>query len=166
MVQNDQLKPGETVVRILLRISADLAGPNKRQLVDGADFVRRQTHPKTRQPENGISLLRKSMFATATEIYNYIGSKKAMGTAECKLEQLTSKGFKYIVTGNREEHLSLRCPTCDKADLNSNQPCKPIGAKNFSDCQLFNADDPFDLNKIFQLAEAPAPRILTTNVDT
>jgi hypothetical protein len=158
MAQNDQLKPGETVVRVLLRGSGDPIGIHKRQSPDRADFVRRKIHPKTRQPENGISLLRKSVFATSSEMYNYIGSKKAMGMAECEVKQLIAKGFQFVVTGNREEHASLRCATCDKADITSKEPCKPTDARNFSDCKLCDADDPFGLHKIFQLKEAPAVR--------
>ena len=160
MAQDDQLKPDEIVIRVLLRASADPTAIYTKKSPARADFVRRKIHPKTRQPENGISLLRSSIFAALTEIYNYIGSKKAMYIAECKLEQLTSKGFKYVLTGNRKEHISLRCPTCDKADLNSNQPCKPMDCSNFSDCKLFIIEDPFDLHKIFQLKEAPAIRLI------
>ena len=157
MLQNDELDGDEIVVRVLIRTPAEMYGETKRQPLDAADFMRRLTHPKTKQAENGISLLRKKVLPTFEEIYNYIGSKKFMGIAECKLSQLTAREFKYIITGRRREHLSLRCPECDKNDLSSTKPCYPIDAAQLTDCRLF-ASDPFDLHKIFQLKEAPAIR--------
>src|ERR1700728_2639803 len=117
MVQDDQPRPNEAVIRIIIRHPAELFGIDKRELLDAMDFVRRKIHPKTKQPEDGISLLRKSAFATSNQMYSYIGSKKAMGIAECQLEDLTNKGFYYVITGNKGEHISLRCSVCNKADL-------------------------------------------------
>jgi sulfatase maturation enzyme AslB (radical SAM superfamily) len=82
-----------------------------------------------------------------------------MGIAECKLGNLTDKGLKYTVSGDKQEHLSLRCPDCNMLEREQGI-CKPQTGKTFNDCPFFGRD-PLGLDGLFEEVEAPAPRTLS-----
>jgi hypothetical protein len=157
MSQDENPKSDETVVRVLLRVPDEMSATRGRPHMDADDFVRSLSYGPSRLPENGLSLLRKDKFRTSQDIYEYIRSKKLMGIAECKFEQLISKHLEYRVTGVRHEHISLRCPGCDLSEQGLNRVCKPTGEVDFETCPFFQPDL-FDLISIFRETEGPAPR--------
>lgn len=132
---NDDPKADEIVTRVLLRERAEMIGPFAKPHMDEEDFLRRKRYRTTGQPENGMSLLRKNKSLTSTDVYEYIGSKKHMGTAECLLSELKIKGLRYKVSGKNREHISLRCPDCDMVDLPQGI-CKPTSAPTCESCPL------------------------------
>ncbi len=158
MAQNDEPKSDEIVIRGLLRVPDEM-GPLGRPHKDKRDFLRREKYLSTGKPENGISVFRKKIFDSPQKFYDRISSKKPMGIAECKLGSLTDKGLKYTVSGDKQEHLSLRCPDCDMLEREQGI-CKPQAGKTFNECPLFGRDQ-LGLNELFEEVEAPAPRTLS-----
>lgn len=157
MPNNDDPKPEEIVLRGLLRLPAELDPATGRPHKDRDDFVRRRVY-KQNGPENGLSVFRRCKYSTNEALYSRIGSKKPMGTAECTIGDLTARNIKHIVGGEKNDHLSLRCPDCDMAcepDI-----CKPVTGASFDDCPFFDKADPLDLNGCFRETEAPKPRAL------
>ena len=135
------LSPDEILVRVIKRMPSDTR--QKGQL----DFIRSKNYLKTGKPENGISLLRKTVMSL-DEMYVYVrASKWLKGAAECKLDKLEKVGLKYLVTGDRDEHLSLRCSNCDMATWPN--VCEP---SDKTVCPLFR-NDPFELNEKFKLID-------------
>lgn len=114
MPNNDDPKPEEIVLRGLLRLPAELDPATGRPHKDRDDFVRRRVY-KQNGPENGLSVFRRCKYSTNEALYSRIGSKKPMGTAECTIGDLTARNIKHIVGGEKNDHLSLRCPDCDMA---------------------------------------------------
>lgn len=156
MSQDDLNNPSETVIRLILRLPRETTGAFARLHQDSDDFERRRDYRGTGKPENGLSLLRKEKFNPLPGIYDYVKGNKWIGSSECTIEQLRAKNLQFIVTGNNEEHISLRCPTCNLSK-DPNEPCKPKDGKSPYDCPFFQ-DDPFDLNRIFEEIDAPSPR--------
>jgi hypothetical protein len=157
MSHDDQPKAKETVIRGLLRLPSEMKGKLSRLHQDEDDFLRRTDYRKTGLPENGISIFRKCKFKSLEEFYRRLGSKKASGCTETPLETLLNKGLKYKVSGEKQEHISLRCPDCDMVDLEAGI-CKPTKGASFADCPFFDKSDPLDLNGAFKEVEAPSFR--------
>ena len=157
MSQDDELKREEIVIRGLLRLPAEMKGDFARLHQDEDDFLRRTDYRGTGLPENGLSVFRKCKFDSSEEFYSRLGTKKACGLTESPLGALLDKGLKYKVTGEKQEHISLRCPDCDMVDLESGI-CKPTSGASFADCPFFDKADPLDLNGAFKEVEAPAFR--------
>ena len=103
-------------------------------------------------------MFRKCKFESLEEFYGRLGSKKACGFSETSLGALLDKGLKYRVSGQKQEHISLRCPDCDMVDLETGI-CKPATGASFADCPFFDKSDPLDLNGAFKEVEAPAFRV-------
>lgn len=156
MAGGKKLNSKEIVVRLLIRLPAELSGQFARPAQDTEDFLRKENYKKTGQPENGLSFLRKSKLPTAESLYGYVKTKKPIGYSECSLGDLEAKHLKYLVTGPNDEHLSVRCSDCDMADGKGNV-CKPEKARHFGACPLFGIDY-YDLNKLLKIIEKPAPR--------
>ncbi|MBP6746841.1 hypothetical protein KA344_16500 [bacterium] len=153
MSAKDKLKPGEKVIRGLLRLRSQLTGDSGRPHQDKDDFLRRGNYQNSGMPENGLSVFRRTIYQSNAEFYARIGSKKAMGASECALDELVSKGFKVEISGERDEHVSLRCPDCDMASRP--KVCKPKGGASFADCPFFDKTDPLNLNTLFKEVEPP-----------
>jgi hypothetical protein len=132
MSRDDQQKAKETVIRGLLRLPSEMKG----------EFAR---------------LHQDAKFKSMEEFYSRLGSKKACGVTEASLEALLNKGLKYKVSGEKQEHISLRCPDCDMVDLEAGI-CKPTKGASFADCPFFDKSDPLDLHGAFKEVEAPAFR--------
>lgn len=149
----DNPKPEEIVLRGLLRLPAELDPETGRPHQDRDDFVRRKVYMKN-GPENGLSVFRRCSYPSNEDFYKRIGSKKPMGTTECTLSVLSDKGIKHVVSGENNEHISLRCPDCDLSE--SPNICKPTNSTSFDDCPFFDKTDPLDLNGCFNETEAPS----------
>jgi|SRR5579885_427014 len=158
MPNQDDPKPEEIVLRGLLRVPEELEPETGRPHQDRRDFIRRRVYQKN-GPENGLSVFRRSKYPTNEALYNRIGSKKPIGTAECVLSDLTKKGIKALVGGEKNDHISLRCPDCDMASKPN--ICKPVHGASFDDCPFFDNGDPLDLNGCFKETEAPKKRTLS-----
>jgi hypothetical protein len=105
----------------------------------------------TGKPENGLSVFRQLKYPTAQSFYARLRMpKKAKGMATCTLATLEKMGITYIMDGADNEHLSLRCPDCDKGDI-----CKPTGGASFANCPFFDKADPLDVTGKFDEIEAP-----------
>lgn len=157
MSQDDKPKGEETVIRGLLRLPAEMKGEFARLHQDEDDFLRRTDYRQTGLPENGLSVFRKCKFESLDEFFSRLGSKKPCGVSEAPFGALLEKGLKYKVSGEKQEHISLRCPDCDMVDLDTGI-CKPAGGASFADCPFFDKSDPLDLNGTFKEVEAPAFR--------
>lgn len=158
MAGSKKLNSNEIVVRLLIRLPSELSGQFARPAQDTEDFLRKENYKKTGRPENGLSFLRKSKLPTAEALYGYVKTKKPIGYSECSLGELEAKNLKYLVTGQNDEHLSVRCSDCDLAD-GQGKVCKPEKAKDFGACPFFGIDN-YDLNKLLKVVETPAPRQL------
>jgi hypothetical protein len=138
-----RLKSDEILVRVIFRRAKDTARPS----MDELDFNRRERFAGLDKPENGLSLLRRAVLSL-NEMYEYVGSPyKLKGAAECQLSKLESLSLNYIVTGKKNEHVSLRCHICNMAE--SPATCCP---KDGSDCPMFR-NDKYSLTKTFRLIE-------------
>ena len=157
MSEDDQPAGTEKVVRGLLRFPRELTGPYARLHQDIDDFIRRLEYRDTGLPENGISVFRMSKFASAADFYAKLKTKKPVGYAQCELSSLNALGLKHKVSGQNNEHVSLRCPDCNMIEL-AEGICKPTDKASFADCPLFDKSDPFELNKKFKEQEAPMAR--------
>jgi len=157
MANQDEPNPGEIVLRGLLRVPDELDPENGRPHQDRDDFVRRRVYLKN-GPENGLSVFRRCIYPTNEAFYKRIGSKKPMGTSECMLSDLTDRGIKYTVSGDKNDHLVLRCPDCNMA--NKPDICKPTSGASFDDCPFFDKTDPLNLNTSFKETEVPKKREL------
>jgi hypothetical protein len=157
MSKHDEPKPEEIVLRGLLRLPEELDPETGRPHQDRDDFIRRRVYQKN-GPENGLSVFRRCKYPTNEAFYNRIGSRKPMGTSECTLSDLTGKDIKHIVSGDDNDHLSLRCPDCNMAS--KPDICKPVSGASFDDCPFFEKTDPLDLNTSFKETEAPKKRVL------
>jgi hypothetical protein len=136
------LNPNEILVRVIKRMPADTRQKGK------LDFIRSKNYLKTDKPENGISLLRLAVMSL-DEMYAYVRAFKwTKGAAECKVGELENIGLKYLVSGSKSEHVSLRCLNCDMST--SPNICQP---SDKSVCPLFR-NDPFGLNEKFKLIDA------------
>lgn len=156
MAGSKKVNSEEIVVRLLIRLPSELSGQFARPTQDTEDFLRKENYKNSGRPENGLSFLRKSKLPTAEALYGYVKTKKPIGYSECSLDDLQAKTLKYLVTGQNDEHLSVRCSDCDMADGQGNI-CKPEKAKDFGACPFFGIDN-YDLNKLLQVVETPAPR--------
>ncbi|MBK7838793.1 MAG: hypothetical protein QG625_3509 [Cyanobacteriota bacterium erpe_2018_sw_39hr_WHONDRS-SW48-000098_B_bin.30] len=158
MPKDEKLKRSETVVRVLVRLPAELKG---RPTQDTEDFLRKKDYNNTGLPENGLSFLRKSILQTPDELYAYLRSKKPMGYSECTLGELADKHLKYKVTGAKNEHLSVRCADCNMIEnKDKGIVCMPEKSKGFENCPFFGVD-PYDLNLLLNVVEKPAARKLS-----
>jgi hypothetical protein len=135
------LSPKEVLVRVIKRMPEDIRQKGK------LDFIRSKNYLKTGKPENGFSLLRKAVMSL-DEMYAYVKAFKWLkGAAECQLDKLEKVGLKYLVTGDKSEHVSLRCSDCDMAVWPN--ICQPTDK---SICPLFR-NDPFALDEKFKLVD-------------
>ena len=123
MTKDGQLKPGEILIRGLIRLPSELNGEFGRLHQDKSDFLRKSHYRKTGEPENGISVFRKSKYPTNPEFYARVNIRLPIGASECTLDKLTAKGMKPILDREKRDHISLRCPDCDMAERPS--ICKP-----------------------------------------
>jgi len=121
MTDDTKPKSFEIVLRALVRLPAELIS---RPPKDEDDFVRRKLYRKTGKPENGISLFRKDKFETAQDVWDRLGMSNPVGLSECAFGKIEAKGLQHKVTGDKSEHISLRCPDCDMSDLPT--ICKPL----------------------------------------
>lgn len=156
---DDQPKADEIIVRVIKRNASEMIGEHARPNMDENDFRRRSHYPKIDDPpENGLSLLRKSKFESTNDIYAGFPAKKLLGLSECLFKQLTDKGLKPLIDGDRYQHISLRCADCDMAVRSgTNGVCKPKGAKETEECPFFGRD-PSELSKLFTETAKPAQR--------
>jgi hypothetical protein len=156
MSQDDQPNREEKVIRGLLRLPQEMSGPFARLHQDEADFLRRMDYRGTGLPENGISIFRECKFKSLDDFFRRLGSKKACGVSESTLGALLDNNFNIKISGESQEHISLRCPDCDMSDVGG--VCKPINRKSLADCPFFDKTDPLNLNSFFREAQAPAFR--------
>jgi hypothetical protein len=153
-MQDDLPESSEVVIRGLIRLPDQLTGKFDRPHKDRDDFLRLANYRNTGKPENGLSVFRQVKYPTSQTFYARLKMpKKAKGMATCVLATLEKIGITYIVGGPDNEHLSLRCPGCNKGDI-----CKPEEGASFADCPFFDKADPLDLTGKFEEIEAPAMR--------
>jgi len=151
MAKSDEPKPDETVIRVIIRLPDEMIGDFARLKIDSEDFLRKLEYKSTGRPENGLSILRLEKFSSMHAVWDYIGSKKPMGAAACQFSRLRSKNFKYTLTGENNEHISLRCEDCDLTTFKDGA-CKPNGFDSFESCPFFGPD-PANLAALFTTIE-------------
>lgn len=156
MTEDEKLKPDEVLTRGLVRLPAELDPDLGRPNQDNDDFVRKVNYRNTGKPENGISVFRRSKYPTNPEFYDRVNIKLPIGASDCSLAELTAKGIKSILDGDKLDHVSLRCPDCDMAK--TPDICKPKSGKSHMDCPLFSKIDPLGLATLFQEVDPPANR--------
>lgn len=163
MTKSDDLKPEDLVLRVIIRLDNEMPGGEfSRAEVDEEDFLRRKRYRGTDVPESGISLMRASKFADMPAVYRRVRIRnKATGAAQAKWGQLQGKALTYDLSGEQQEHISLRCEKCDFVyKEEKGQPvlsCKPKGSTTYDDCPLFTPD-PLKLAKEFTPIEKPQYR--------
>lgn len=163
MAGSDDLKPEDLILRVIIRLDNEMPGGQfSRADVDEEDFLRRKRYRGTDVPESGISLMRANKFADLPAVYRRVGiKKKATGAAQAKWGQLRGKPLTYNLSGEQQEHISLRCENCDFAykeeDGKPVLSCKPKGSTSYDDCPLFTPD-PLKLSKEFTPLDKPQHR--------
>jgi hypothetical protein len=146
----------ELLYRGLVRLPTEL---KSRPSQDAEDFLRRKNYRKTGKPENGLSVFRKTKFANLQAFWDRLSMTNPVGVAECKTQQIESKGLKLKIGGANAEHISIRCPDCNMKD--APEICKPAGAEDHWDCPFFDVDT-FDLAQLFVVVDEPKVRTLTS----
>ena len=152
----------ERVSRILIR-DDDQACADK-PIRDEDDFLRRKMYGKRQLPENGLSLFRRRK--PDQFIYDRLCARKKkgktvfvdmhLGLATCKFRSLQAAKFQHHSTEDNPEHISLRCPDCDLADVSDDEKiCSP---SDKGECPFFQLNDPLGLVDIFTDDVAPSLR--------
>ncbi len=154
MTESDDPKSDEIVVRVISRLPVEMPGNEFARLdIDEEDFLRRRKYGGVDVPEPGISLMRRNKFNNLQDIFERIGiRKKALGAAQTLWIQLSNKNLKFKLSGDKQEHISLRCETCDFGYEKSVHSCNTKGSTSYDDCPLF-APNLLKLEREFTLIE-------------